>query len=568
MNVKKLTGALIAAAAGIAVSAALPSLSASADWEKCGIMGDLNGDNEVNSADLVVLARHLHGAKALEYENGIQLGEDTFVSINGADRFSTAFVETADIDQNKKVNVFDLIQLREYVSLSWGAPVYKWVAEPEVTTAPVTTAPPVTTTTVVTEPVSDEFIDPPIYDLYGSLPSQGEARVLTVYVDFPDVRYTFDPSTDFIEQIFFGSPDSSSTAYPYESINAFYSRSSKGAVTVTCDAFRYTTKNNASAYETNAWFVELIDEVLDSLDSQVDFTQYDGDSDGVIDAISICVPNAANEKNGSDFWHSCAGGYGGDWRKRVDGMQIGHVIVGAHEISSESDYGDFVRTNLHEMGHCMGLPDFYLYNNTSDWEGLHGSAGFEIMDDAVGDFGSLCKLMLGWYKQDQIQIYDPSAGEQTFKLYDSCSDEGNCLIIPNGTLGDKYRSEFMILEFATMNGNGKSNNTYWWMAQGEGVRAFHAEATYNGDQYYPYWKYASGEDEATNYDAGRRFIRLIGEGTDETDNFFRQGSAIDSSVPDFRWYDSSGLATVETGIKITIDDYSDGVYTVTVHPAA
>ena len=60
----------------------------------------------------------------------------------------------------------------------------------------------------------------------------------------------------------------------------------------------------------------------------------------------------------------------------------------------------------------------------------------------------------------------------------------------------------------------------------------------------------------------------MNEGTDETDNLFRKGSTIDSSVSDFRWYDSSGQLTVDTGFTITIDDYSDGVYTVTVHPAA
>ena len=568
MNVQKLTGTLLAAAAGIAVSAALPSLSAGADWQTAGIMGDLNGDQQVNSADLVIMARHLHGAAPLDYDNGIQFQEDTAVSINGADYYYTTFVETADIDQNKKVNVFDLIQLRELVSLSWGAPVYNWVDEPVVTTttAPVTTEPPVTTTTTAADP--DTFIDPPIYELYGSLPSQGEARVLTVYVDFPDCRYDFDPSTDFIEQVYFGSPDPSSQFFPYESISAFYSRSSKGAVTVSGDAVRYTTSGTRSNYETDAYKNEFIDEVLNGIDSQVDFSQYDGDNDGVIDAVSICVPARANEDNGNDYWHSCAGGYSGDWYKRLDGMRIGHVITGSHQINSADDYRDFVKTNIHEMGHCMGLPDFYLYTESDDWEGLHGSAGFEVMDDAVGDFGSLCKLMLGWYKSGQIQVCDTSQGEQSFWLYDNETDFGNCLIIPCGNLGDKYRSEFMILEYATLNGNGAGNNTYWWMAQGEGVRMFHADATcYNNNGYHS-WMYSSGEDKYTNYNQGRRFIRLVNEGTDQTDNLLRAGGTYDSSMSGFRWYDSSGNLTVDTGFTVTVDEYTDGAYKVTVHPAA
>lgn len=38
------------------------------------------------------------------------------------------------------------------------------------------------------------------------------------------------------------------------------------------------------------------------------------------------------------------------------------------------------------MGHCMGLPDYYLYNvdaSDIDKEGLHGKAGIELMDDAL-----------------------------------------------------------------------------------------------------------------------------------------------------------------------------------------
>ena len=557
--------ALSAAAAACLLG--LSAMNASADWETCGLMGDLNGDKQVNASDLVIMARHLHGASPLTDENCISFDKDKAVSINGADYYYTTYVETADLDQDQKVNVYDLIRLRELVSLNWGPPVYVWEETPAATsTTTAQDTPPVTTTTTAADP--NTFIEPPIYELYGSLPSQGEARVLTVYVDFPDCRYDFEPSAELIEQAFFRSPDASSSAFPYESVNAFYSRSSKGAVTVTGDSVRYTTSGTRSNYETDAYKVEFIDEVLNGIDSQVDFSQYDGDNDGVIDAVSICVPARANEDNGQDYWRSCAGGYSGEWNKRLDGMRIGHVITGAHQINSADDYRDFVKTNIHEMGHCMGLPDFYLYNESDDWEGLHGSAGFEVMDDAIGDFGSLCKLMLGWYKSGQIQVCDTSQGEQSFWLYDNETDFGNCLIIPCGNLGDKYRSEFMILEYATLNGNGQSNNTYWWMAQGEGVRMYHADATcYNNNGYHS-WMYSSGEDKFTNYNQGRRFIRLVNEGTDQTDNLLRAGGTYDSSMSGFRWYDSSGNLTVDTGFTVTVDEYTDGAYKVTVHPAA
>ena len=126
----------------------------------------------------------------------------------------------------------------------------------------------------------------------------------------------------------------------------------------------------------------------------------------------------------------------------------------------------------------------------------------------------------------------------------------------------------MILEYTTLNGNGTGNNIYWWMAQGEGVRMMHANAEcYNNNGYFS-WKYSSGENEYTNYNAGKRFIRLVGEGTDSTDNLKRAGDSFDTSISDFRWYDDSGQLALNPGFTVTVDSLEDGAYKVTVHPAA
>ena len=251
-------------------------------------------------------------------------------------------------------------------------------------------------------------------------------------------------------------------------------------------------------------------------------------------------------------------------------MTLGHVIVGNAQIEPSTDHKNFVSSYLHEMGHCMGLPDYYLYSGYSDNNpfGLNGSAGYELMDDAICDFGALSKLMLGWYTSDQIQVYDSSAGTQTFTLNNAQKGESNCVIIPNGSLADKYRSEFFIIEFATLDGNNGQVSSYWWkQPAAEGVRVYHAEATNNGNRWYNYWKYASGEDEATNTNAGRRFIRLVGESSDHsdnTDNFYRTGSVISSSTSGFQWYDSNGGQTVDPGVKITVGERSGDSYTITI----
>ena len=78
--------------------------------------------------------------------------------------------------------------------------------------------------------------------------------------------------------------------------------------------------------------------------------------------------------------------------------------------------------------------------------------------DASTDFGCFSKLMLGWYRQNQILSYDTiKGGEQTFTLTNAQKDEGNCLILPYGDLN--YNSEYLILEYMT-NERNNSNAVY------------------------------------------------------------------------------------------------------------
>ena len=50
----------------------------------------------------------------------------------------------------------------------------------------------------------------------------------------------------------------------------------------------------------------------------------------------------------------------------------------------------------------------------------------------------------------------------------------------------------------------------------------------------------------------------------DIDNFYDVGSVISSSISGFNWYDGSGNQTVDPGITITVGDYSNDEYTVTI----
>lgn len=568
MKKKSFKRKFISLSAALSVSVCAVTLPVIAGWQQIGCMGDLNNDTEVNIADLLLLSRHILNKLSLTSDNSYHI-DYSYYSVNGSDPDnSLEYLHTADINQDGKVDIFDLILMRKYVINQWGDPVYKWSGDTgtsssstsaDTTTTTSTSSVQDSETTSSTTAVTSEFIEAPVKDLYGSMPSQNDAELVIFYVDFPDCKYQYDPSAEEIEKIAFGDKNTEDRNYPFESMSAFYNRSSKGNMKLDGKVFRYTTKENKSAYEGDIYHVSLINEVFQAFENSEDFTEFDGNGDKIIDTTLISVPTEA----GADNWWPAAGQYGGTNDLKVDGMSVGHVIVGNAQIESKTDYKNFNSSYLHEMGHCMGLPDFYLYNGEKDFEGMHGSAGYDLMDEANSDLSAVSKLMLGWFKRNQVEIYDSSAGTQTFTLTNAQTENGNCVIIPYGKLENNYYSEFFVVEYTTLDNNNSSiKKDFWWKSTGSGIRVIHVNGEISDNSGWKYWKYASGQNEATNNDAGKRFVRVIDD--TDTDNLYRTGDVIDSSISGFNWYDENGNQSVDPKIKITVGEQDGDSYTITI----
>ena len=110
-------------------------------------------------------------------------------------------------------------------------------------------------------------------------------------------------------------------------MNAFYNRSSKGTINLQGKAFRYTAKKNLAEYNNTDGRINLTMEIYQALDESVDFSQFDGNSDGFIDTTLVSVPKAA----GDDNWWPCAGPVDND-SFSVDGKKLGHLITSNAQI--------------------------------------------------------------------------------------------------------------------------------------------------------------------------------------------------------------------------------------------
>ncbi len=469
------------------------------------LIGDVNNNGALDVGDIVALQKWLLG-----------YGSRSEFSIN-----------RADMQQDGVIDIYDLVLLKRLI-------LYTADEMPQE---------------------SENFITANLAKHGASLPTHGKAKLVVFYVDFPDCQYEYAPTTEELNRITFGTADPLNPCYPFESVSAFYSRASKGSMELDGQVFRYTTKENQSAYDDDK--VKIAEECYEAFKDQVDFSQFDGNGDGRIDATLFTVP----AKAGTEHWWPCSGDFG-DKAYRVDGVGVGHIITGSEQVNFTSDYISYVSTYCHELGHCTGLPDYYLFT-TSDSEGMHGTGGAELMDtDAGSDFGAFSKLMEGWYRQNQVKIYDASKGQQTFTLTNAQTDSGNCIIIPNGQLANDLFSEYFILEYVTKDGNNSAvgTKTAPWVTAGEGVRIYHIDATteYGGNTFF---RYGSGS-EFTNKDQGIRLIRIIDDA--ETDNLYHTGDVINSSISGFRWYDANGGQTVDPGLTITVGTVSNGNCTVTI----
>ena len=183
MKKSALIGTALLSAATVAAGIGMIALPhAYASWEWRGYRGDLNHDGVVSMVDIVKMQRYLLRLDSLQ-------GED--------------ILQRADLNQDHVVNVPDLMMLKHCVLYEDFLEIWEEIADTTTvtsdTTAPVTTTTETTTTTTDTTDAEDAaFLTPFIQAVKASLPSQGDAKLVIFYVDFPDCKYTTDLSAEQI----------------------------------------------------------------------------------------------------------------------------------------------------------------------------------------------------------------------------------------------------------------------------------------------------------------------------------------------------------------------------------
>lgn len=282
-----------------------------------------------------------------------------------------------------------------------------------------------------------------------------EFRLLAVLVDWTDRPGSHSAQT--FDSFFF-----SEGVYPGGSVADYFNEVSYGQLTVTGEVIDWV---NAGTYTEYYDFTDLFD-VLDPI---VDFSQYDGDDDGNVDAI--CFIRSGNGEEDSqdpnDIWSYAMISYVG-WGP-YDGKRImqWNTSPETRPLRYESNPSEFsgldtlnrIRVFCHELAHNLGLPDLYDYDNKLDqvtyytpndyndhplydWclMGYYGYGYFSLGQDVPSHLCGWSKMQLGWV----APLVVPETFEGTIAISNvETSTDSSLFMLPI----NEAEGEYFLLEY-------------------------------------------------------------------------------------------------------------------------
>jgi M6 family metalloprotease-like protein len=199
-------------------------------------------------------------------------------------------------------------------------------------------------------------------------PATGEHRVLVILIQYPDLvnqhsSMAFDALMN--EEGYNGTG----------SFRDYFLKNSFGQLDVEADVFGwYTSVENHDYYGFQNGFQrsrELMAEAIDAAEAAgVDFSQYDNDNDGQVDAvIGIHAGPGAEVGAQTQYIWSHRWTLGANYERSYDG-----VVISDYMINPETRPWGMVGVGVfcHEFGHVLGLPDLYDTDNSSSGIGNWG----------------------------------------------------------------------------------------------------------------------------------------------------------------------------------------------------
>jgi len=281
----------------------------------------------------------------------------------------------------------------------------------------------------------------------------GSLKNLVIPIRFSDHVDRLLPSREDIE-LLWNAPGGHPTWYESTNMSTrdFYFVNSYVLdwVTVSQEESYYAAGVSGGGFEIN----QLLNEVLNIVDTSLDFTMFDANGDNFIDAIAFVHSGYGAEFGGTD----ADGAYLDDriWSHKYSILSVssisnqpwtsqeGVMVFDYHmETILDGTSGSTISTiavGAHETGHFLGLPDLYDTDDSSTGIGAWGVMAYSWGWDSTGEFppsfSVWSKQKLGWIKPKNISqpgvytLNDIETHDDAF-IISSPYPEGEYLLIEN-----------------------------------------------------------------------------------------------------------------------------------------
>ncbi len=361
-------------------------------------------------------------------------------------------------------------------------------------------------------------------------PTTGNVKVLVIPVEFSDVTASSKGYTiSTIEKAFNGSTG----ATDYYSVAEYYRLSSYGKLNLTFDVMDSWFKPaNKSSYYLNAKIdyygdqIEggdqiIINEFLNKYNSTIDFSQYDSDNNGTIDAVvlinTLTINDDVTMQWAYRYWNLYTDS--NDEYYEYDGVYANDYLWASYAFLFEDENGDFndksacnTYTFIHEFGHVLGADDYY---DTSYSGNSAPTDGHDIMDSELGDHNPYTKFNYGWIASSRLVTASNSV-TLTLNAFDNSSSGTDTIIIANNwdsTLG-AYQEYFVLIYYK--NAGLDSDGGYF---SEEGIVVYLVNATLDGDTeygetYYDVYNNNTDASDPDGYGTENNLLELVQNGRD------------------------------------------------------
>lgn len=250
----------------------------------------------------------------------------------------------------------------------------------------------------------------------GGCPTTGNVNVLVIPVEFSDKLHTSKQSLSSLDLALNGGEREESLKFGM-SVSKYYNLSSNGKLNLNFEIMGGGTKwykpSKSSKYYINQdknnsssnTDMAIINSILKANSSDIDFSHFDSDNNGMVDAVVIVPtikignPDESILQWAYRYWDSTDNTYGGNY-------YINDYLWCPYDFLYETDSGydngttpTNTYTFTHEFGHVLGAEDYYDASYTDKDVLLNGD---DIMDSYFGDQNPYTKFNYGWLTSSKL----------------------------------------------------------------------------------------------------------------------------------------------------------------------